>query len=249
MNSTRMLHLSLDNLKEILSGYIEFMSQQDSWSDSFGSSGKLQAMNAVKQFYFTNYDYTRQKIHGKEDTLLLLNAVLSISEAFNAIAFYAQNDQKNDISIRKETMAVIEKQMKELIRQDSGLFGPDYSIVVMMGTLLKVLGFVLLSLTMLSAIFSITGLLPSAFVLSLATQVSSSVIVSQAIHSLMALMSILGIGMSENAASIFLVSVIAGGLTALGYGLETSVAPSQLLLEKNQAANTILNFASSMKAN
>ena len=50
MNSTRMLHLSLDNLKEILSGYIEFMSQQDSWSDSFGSSGKLQAMNAVKQF-------------------------------------------------------------------------------------------------------------------------------------------------------------------------------------------------------
>ena len=139
--------------------------------------------------------------------------------------------------------------MKELIRQDSGLFGPDYSIVVMMGTLLKVLGFVLLSLTMLSAIFSITGLLPSAFVLSLATQVSSSVLVSQAIHSLMALMSILGIGMSENAASIFLVSVIAGGLTVLGYGLETSVAPSQLLLEKNQAANTILNFASSMKAN
>ena len=198
-----------------------------------------------------------------DDLQQMVDILSAIIDAYYAIAIHRpeQNEagvESDDDLIQEQIMQVILGEfgkkgtkipgmMDDIIGEESLLLGYEWHELKMLGTILKIAGYVLLALVALTTVLTIVGVTLPALLLSLAVTAQANFIVSQAINAVTTLGAMLGVNLSVGVAAATSTAVFASAVTMFGKAVQVCAGPSQLMLDKNQAASDIADAARALR--
>ncbi len=228
-------------------------SQRDSDSEPryafFHPNIKMKPFNSVERLLTTTLRLKDVTKVWTDDLQQMVQIISDITDAYYAIAHHEVDDDNTDDLIQEQIRQVIVGEfdkpgmMDDIIGKESRLLGYEWHELKMLGTILKIAGYVLLGLVALATVLTIVDATFPALLLSLAVTAQANFIVSQAINAVTTLGAMLGVNLSVGAAAASSTAVFASAVTMFGKAVQVCAGPSQLMLDKNQAASDIADAA------
>jgi len=212
-----------------------------SYSDFFLKTKINKAHASVKTFYENVKSKNRclEKPDNEKHLRQMIDTLEEIAEALNEINQSQNTDQIADVSQYIE----IARKMHNLISMQNTLLVAENKKLILFGTILKIMGYVLMTLVALATVMAIAGVTFPVLLVSLAVTVKANCIVSHAINTVSAIVAYFGVNLSVGAAAATTTAVFASAVTMFGKAAQVCGRASQLMLDKNQAAADIADVA------
>ena len=259
------LDKALNKTKATLNNIYNLITKEpgsESWASSFYPNPKMKPFYSVERLS-ENPRLKHVTKDSTDDLQQMVDILSAIIDAYYAIAIHRpeQNEagvESDDDLIQEQIMQVILGEfgkkgtkipgmMDDIIGEESLLLGYEWHELKMLGTILKIAGYVLLALVALTTVLTIVGVTLPALLLSLAVTAQANFIVSQAINAVTTLGAMLGVNLSVGVAAATSTAVFASAVTMFGKAVQVCAGPSQLMLDKNQAASDIADAARALR--